>query len=99
MRVSCGILRVSHAEKLPKRGRPVRYEMTSAARLEESFRTRYWAAQHRHVAAALQQRIAITLERTKQAIARSKELVQSGPKIVPINASADRIKVDPTKVA
>ena len=53
--------------------------MRSEAGLEKSFRTRYWAAQHRHVAAALRQRTGTMLERTK-AIAHSKALVQSGSK-------------------
>ena len=73
--------------------------MTSAVGLEESFRTRYWAAQYRHVAAALRQRTAIILGRTQQAIARSKELVQPGSKTVPVNASADRTTIHSAKVA
>ena len=54
--------------------------MTFEAGLDKSFRARYWAAQHRHVAAALRQRTGTMLERTKKAIAHSKALVQSGSK-------------------
>jgi len=61
-------------------GGRLRHEMASEAGLEKSFRTRYWAAQHRHVAAALHHCTGTMLERTKKAIAHSRALVQSGSK-------------------
>lgn len=51
--------------------------MPSKSELDKSFRERYWAAQHRHVAAALVYRTGLQIERTKRALERAKRLVKS----------------------
>lgn len=44
--------------------------------LERSFHERYWAAQNRHMAAALVYRTRLLRERTKRALEHSRQLVQ-----------------------
>lgn len=64
--------------------------MTSDSSLEKSFRTRYWAAQHRHVASALIYRTALLLERSKRALERSKQFTQPTSETAAVSASRDQ---------
>jgi len=49
--------------------------MPSESELDKLFRERYWAAQHRHVAAALLYRTGLQIDRTRHALEHAKRLV------------------------